>query len=312
MQKFEPSVAALRLFVAIVQTGKLIAAAERLHISQSGASHALKELERQVGSCLFIREQQGLRLSQTGQRILPYVASVLSNLDAAYSEVADLGALRKGVLRVAAVPSLLGTILPPLLREYCTQFPGIELSIFEGTDDEVRSWVIDGLAHVGFAALPVDDVVSEEIAQDEWIALLPEQLRWEAKNIALKQLAKLPKYKFLLSGGGCEAHIQKLFAARNITIGERFLIKQLPTIQAMVAQNLGVSLVPSLSAKQVHGCRAVPLKPRAFRHIGMFTASGRISTPAMDTFKKLIRSTQGAASDRRERKTHPKLLQRGA
>jgi DNA-binding transcriptional LysR family regulator len=259
-------------------------------MSQSGASHALKGLECQVGSPLFIREREGLRLTQTGQRLLPYLEAALSNLDAAHAEIADLGALRSGALRVAAVPSLLATVLPPLLREYSIQFPGIELSIFEGTDDEVRSWVINGLAHVGFAALPVDGVCSEEIAQDEWLALLPEQVAGSASNISLKQLAR---HKFLLSGGGCEAHILRLFAIANITIGENFLIKQLPTIQAMVAQNLGVSLVPSLSVKELRGCRGIPLKPRAFRRIGMLSSSVSVSTPAIDTWRKLVRDRIG-------------------
>src|SRR5260370_21541867 len=185
MKKFDPSVPALRLVVEIVHGGKLTIAAERLHMSQSGASHALKALECQVGSPIFVREREGLRLSQTGQRLLPYFEAALSNLDAAHAEIADLGALRSGTLRVAAVPSLLATVLPPLLREYSTQFPGIELSIFEGTDDEVRTWVINGLAHVGFAARPVDGVVSEEITRDEWLALLPEQVAGSTSSVSL-------------------------------------------------------------------------------------------------------------------------------
>jgi DNA-binding transcriptional LysR family regulator len=56
MSNFEPSIPAMRLVMEIVKAGKLTTAASRLRMSQSGASHALRALESQVGATLFIRE----------------------------------------------------------------------------------------------------------------------------------------------------------------------------------------------------------------------------------------------------------------
>jgi len=172
MKYFEPSISSLRLVAMIMQQGKLTSAAYELHMSQSAASHALKSLESQLGSQLFRRERDGLRLTEAGQRLCPLIEAALSSLDRIGAEAAGLPTLEAGSLRIAAVASLLGTILPSILREYANRYPGVELSIFEGTDDEVHAWIRSGVAHIGFAALPVDGVESEEIARDEWLALV--------------------------------------------------------------------------------------------------------------------------------------------
>ncbi len=288
MSQFEPSISAMRLVVEIVKTGKLTTAASRLHISQSGASHALRLLESQVGASLFVREWEGLRLSEAGERLLPHIERALVSLDAVGTEAAGISQLKAGSLRVAAVPSLLATMLPAVLREYGARYPGIELSIFEGTDDEVRAWILSGLAHVGFAALPVEGVSAEEIFQDEWLALAPDELFAGKSSITLRELARHP---FLMSGGGCETHIQRIFSSAGIEIPDHLTVKQLPTIQAMVAEELGVSLVPSLSVSNMHkGSRALRLKPRLFRRIGMLRAVGGASTPALEAWVTFTRS----------------------
>ena len=288
MNNFEPQISSLRLVLRIVQTGKLTAAAAQLYMSQSGASHALRALEAQIGTELFLRESEGLRLSEAGQRLLPYMETVLANVDAMRAEIAGLARLGSGNLRVAAVPSLLASILPPVLREYGVRFPGVELSVFEGTDDEVRAWVLSGMAHVGFAALPVEGVVAEEIASDEWLALAPENEFPGKNSLTLRELAR---HRFLISGGGCEQHIRQIFSRANISMTDQLMVKQLPTIKAMVTAGLGVSLVPSLSIGDLRGCRTLRLKPRLYRRIGMFRAVSSASTQALAAWISLAKAS---------------------
>jgi DNA-binding transcriptional LysR family regulator len=287
MKYFEPSVSSLRLVATIMQLGKLTSAADELHISQSAASHALKSLESQLGSQLFRREREGLRLTETGRRLCPLIEAALSSLDRIRAEAAGLPALETGNLRIAAVPSLLGTILPPILREYANRYPGVELSIFEGTDDEVHAWIRSGVAHIGFAALPVGGVESEQVARDEWLALVPEKAFPGKTSITLRELAR---HKFLMSGGGCEHHILRMFASAGIAITEPMMVKQMPTIQAMVAEKLGVSLIPHLSLAGGRACRTLPLKPRLFRDIGMIRSIRYAPTHATEAWLWLVRA----------------------
>jgi len=286
MKYFEPSLAALRLVTKIVQTGKLTQAASELHMSQSAASHALSSLESQLRSRLFVREHEGLRLSEAGQRLLPLIEDALSTIERIRAEAVGLAAFETGNLRVAAVPSLLSTILPPLLREYGARYPGIELSIFEGTDDEVHAWIKSGVAHVGFAALPIEGVEAEEVARDEWLALVPKGGFQDRASITLKEVAK---NKFLMSGGGCERHIQRIFGLANLAIRETMTVKEMSTIHAMVAESLGISLIPRLSFANYGACKTLPLRPRLYRQIGMIRSTNHIDTPPIAAWEKLIR-----------------------
>jgi DNA-binding transcriptional LysR family regulator len=287
MKYFEPSISSLRLVATIMRLGKLTSAADELYMSQSAASHSLKSLETQLGSQLFRRERDGLRLTEAGQRLGPLIEAALSSLDRIRAEAARLATLETGNLRIAAVASLLGTILPPILREYANRYPGVELSLFEGTDDEVHAWIRSGVAHIGFAALPVDGVESEEIARDEWLALIPEKAYTGKTSITLRELAR---QKFLMSGGGCERHILQMFASAGVAITPPTMVKQMPTIHAMVAEELGVSLIPRLSLAGGRACRALPLKPRRFRHIGMIRSTSYAPTHASEAWLSLVRA----------------------
>lgn len=287
MKYFEPSISSLRLAAAILRTGKLASAATELHMSQSAASHALSSLESQLGCRLFLREHVGLSPSEAGERLRPHIEAALNSLDRIRAEAAGLTALETGSLRIAAVPSLLGTILPAILREYANRYPGIEMSVFEGTDDEVHAWTRSGIAQVGFAALPVEGVDVEVIGRDEWLALVPEKAFPGRTSIALSELMR---HKFLMSGGGCERLIFQIFASAGIAITDPMMIKQMPTIHAMVAENLGVSLIPRLSLAGTRSCRALSLKPRLFRQIGMVQSTNTAPSPALEVWRSLVRA----------------------
>ena len=276
------SLQAYKLFSMIAEAGKLTKAARRLKMSQSGASHALKALETSLGVELFKRDREGLTLSETGIRLLPRVRNLLRDLDAIREEVSALANLQTGILRIAAVPSVAATVLPQIIRKYAQSYPGIEVSLFEGTDDEVRDWVASGVVHVGFAALPVSGVDCEEITQDEWLALVPSDRFAHKHQISLLTLSRC---KFLMSGGGCEPHIERLFEGAGVQTPPYTPVKQLATIGAMVAEGLGVSIVPSLACGTVlKGIRAISLTPKKFRRIGVLRSYSSPMTPAEEAW----------------------------
>jgi DNA-binding transcriptional LysR family regulator len=133
----------------------------------------------------------------------------------------------------------------------------------------------------------VDGVESEDIARDEWLALVPEKAFPGKTSITLRELAR---HKFLMSGGGCERHILRILASTGIAIANPMMVKQIPTIHAMVAEELGVSLIPQLSFSDGWACRTLPLKPRLFRHIGMIRSTSYVPIPASEACLSLVRT----------------------
>jgi len=265
MKDFEPSWQALHLLAAMSEEQGLVRAAQRVARSQCAASHAIAKLERTLGVALVSRDRNGLRLSEAGMRLMPHVNQALRSLDAMREEVSQLAGVQSGALRIAAVPSLASSWVPRLVREFHTRFPGVEVSLFEGTDNEVVDWVVTRVAHAGFAALPVKGLATTQVTRDEWMAVMPKSD--EALRVTLKALARR---KFLLSGGGCEEHICRLFNEAGLDLpASRLLIKQMSTIEAMVSEGLGVSLVPATALASSKKIRLVPLSPRQYRSIGL-------------------------------------------
>jgi DNA-binding transcriptional LysR family regulator len=278
----------LHLLHVIGQGSGLVQAAEKIGMSQSAASHAIAALERSFGVQLFTRNAERLRLSRIGEQILPYVRQILGSLDAIAEEIVAESGVQTGWLRIAVVPSVASSIIPPLLREFTKLYPGIDVSLLEGTDHEVAEWVRQKISHCGFAALPVSMVNTEPVGKDEWMAIVPANQLEGQKQIKLERLSE---QRFLLSGGGCEDHIYRLFDEARIQLPNHLLVRQMDTLQAMVAEGLGVSLVPSLTlTRKPKKIRALRLLPRRYRTIGILLASDTVPSPALSRWLDLVRA----------------------
>jgi DNA-binding transcriptional LysR family regulator len=286
MKKAELSIQSLRLFAALSEERGLVKAGRRLGMSQSGASHALASLQENLGTTLFVREPVGLRLTETAERLLPHVRDILNALDMMRAETSATAGLHHGSLCVCSIPSVAGTFLPALLREYAHRYPGIDLSLYEGTDAEVATWVQQRIADIGFAALPVEGATGIRIVSDEWLALVPAHGNEHLRSISLKQLAR---QRFLMSEGGCEPMIRELFTSAKLHIEDAFSVREMATLKAMVAEGIGVSIVPSLAAQgATKGARAVPLCPQRFRDIGLIVSRPDNVSPSVRAWIALV------------------------
>jgi len=287
MQKLEPPIRTLRLLESMGEGLGLLRAAQRIGMSQSAASHALASLERTLGAKLFARGVGQLRLSSIGEQVLPHVRQILRSVDAIAEEVAAEAGVQRGSLRIAAVPSLASSVIPPLLREFIRRYPGIDVTLLEGTDREVAEWVRCKVSHCGFAALPVPGLSTEPIGRDEWTILAPAK---EFNGKTRASLARLSAHKFLLSGGGCEDHIQRLFEEAKVALPDHLLVRQMDTIQAMVAEGLGASIVPSLTlARRPKNVQVLKLVPRQYRVIGLLLAPNTTPSAALQRWIDMVR-----------------------
>lgn len=132
----------LRYFTAIADAGTFSAAAELLHVSQSGVSTQLAKLEHELGQGLFARGRT-VALTPAGEALLPLAREVLTGLEAIAATAEEFagairGAVRLGVFPGCALPGVLD-VVAGLQRTH----PGIALTMSEGTAVELRRDVLD-------------------------------------------------------------------------------------------------------------------------------------------------------------------------
>lgn len=115
----------LRSFVAIVDTGSMLNASERVFVTQSALSLQIKRLEDQVQQALFLREGRRLRLTQAGEVLLDYSRRVLSLLDEAIAAVSQGRFI--GPARIGMVQDFADTLLSGLLARFAQLHPETQI-----------------------------------------------------------------------------------------------------------------------------------------------------------------------------------------
>lgn len=111
-------------FIAVAEAGSINAAAQKLYIAQPSLTKALKTMEDELGTRLFIRTSTGIRLTEAGQIILPQAKQMM----AMYNDWKSLGngsQLHK--VTIHAQISLAGFMVPDVLLEFRKEYPELEI-----------------------------------------------------------------------------------------------------------------------------------------------------------------------------------------
>ena len=119
----------LRKFLAVIETGKIQFAAEKLHTTQPALSRTIAKLEEQFGGQLFERIPAGVRLTAFGSTIAQQVRHIVREIELAEGEIAALVSGQTGELRITAGPMWMRGYLPNVIRKFHAIYPGIQLQL---------------------------------------------------------------------------------------------------------------------------------------------------------------------------------------
>lgn len=122
----------IKAFLAVVHTGSVRRAADRLCLTQSTVAKAVSQLEFDLGTPLFDRSAQGLRLNAAGQSLLPYAETIATNADRAAQAVAAVAAGRQRILRASVTPTLPPEILAEAVGRFRSRYPDVKLQFTSG------------------------------------------------------------------------------------------------------------------------------------------------------------------------------------
>ena len=128
----------LRIFIKVAECGSITRVSKMLYITQPAVSNAISKLETELKVKLFFRDKRnGLLLTDVGQKIY-LLAKQIEDLDNRIAQTAYLeNHFVEGRLRIAALTSLVSTILSKALKEYRAAFPGVTIEIREGSPNDI-------------------------------------------------------------------------------------------------------------------------------------------------------------------------------
>ena len=258
----------LQLFVHILDSGTLTAAAQCSHLTLASASERVRGMEALLGTALLIRQARGVQPTAAGHTLGQHARQVLSQMQLLRGAMGEFGAGLAGQIRLRGNTSALREHLPLAVGGFLLQHPQIALELQECSSAEVLRAVREGLCDIGVAAAPEDRTLLTGLHYQPWradplVAVLPLGHRLAAQmSVMLEDLLDenwmgLPR----------ESALQQLLQKQAMQLSGQWLRTQvqLPHFEGLcqlVGQRVGIAVLP-LAAVQRHavstGIVAVPL-----------------------------------------------------
>lgn len=258
----------LEALAAAVEHGSFTRAAEALGYTQSGMTHMMNSLERDIGFPVLLRGRAGVRLTPAGERIYPLVRQVLSASQALDREIALINSHKEDTIRVAAYSSIAMHWLPEVIQQFRRIHPELTVDIQMGSVEEVYRWVREDKADMGFASLQDGMTVDWlPLAEDPLLAILPPE--YDSGETAFPVEA-FNGQEFLMPSMGFDKDILRVLNEHGVTPLIRTTQVSDSAVISMVEHGLGVSVLSRLVLRgRQNSVRALPLEPRAVRELGI-------------------------------------------
>ncbi|GAB7550243.1 LysR family transcriptional regulator [Cupriavidus sp. CuC1] len=157
----------LKYFVEVARCGSIRKAAQNLYVASSAVNRQILKLEAEMGTELFDRLPNGIRLNASGERMLQHIRATLNDFHLMRSELDELKDERRGHISVAAMDSLFVDFLPAAVEDYSELYPAVTYSIAAITPWDVAPKVLGGEFDVGvtfIAKLPAGLNVVAQVA----------------------------------------------------------------------------------------------------------------------------------------------------
>lgn len=275
-------------FVKTVELGSFTKAAKILNYSQSGISRMINDLEQEWGITLLERNRAGLRLTSDGMNVLPYAKELAEKYQTLQNQLAELGHLDTGLIRIGTFSSVATHWLPDAIKAFQAEYPKIDFELLLGDYEEIEQWILDGRVDFGFSRLPaVNDLEQKFLHDDEQLVVLPQGHPFLSKEkIDLADLADQP---FILLEREGTSDITELLEAAHVRPQIKFRTWDDYSILAMVEKNLGISILPKLILQRIaYQIETRPLIKPVFRKVGILYRNESLLSLASREFLKIF------------------------
>lgn len=291
----------LEYVVSVAEELNFTRAAARCHIAQSGLSHQVGQLEREVGARLFERSSRSVAITPAGQAFLPYARRLLAVAEEALADVAALRGSVHGVLHVGSIPFASADLdLLGLLRTCREAYPAIDVTVSdEGSLSTVAS-ILAGSTDVAFVGL-FDHQLPPGLAHriltlEPLVALVGQEhpLRGSGQ-VAMSALAEGERFLESHPDSGLRAQVDAACLRARV---HRTIVCELRNpadLAALALQGLGVAVVPlpvarAVAAGSLADCVLRLTDPQAVQPVALVHRDPAPSRAPVQAFLRLVES----------------------
>lgn len=126
-----------KVFLAVAEFNSFSKAADYLHISQPAISHSIRELESQLDTKLFIRNNKSVVLTEEGEKIRYYIRNAFNTISLGEKMLKENDNDLNGVIRIGIYSHISLFMLPNVMKEFKDKYPNAKFSIYSTSNEDM-------------------------------------------------------------------------------------------------------------------------------------------------------------------------------
>ena len=286
----------IQAFLTVADTGSFQQAAKRCDVTQSTISRQIQTLENILGMPLLHRTSQ-VKLTIAGERFLPRARKICQEWRMATHELADLLDGKQPELCVAAIHSVCAYRLPPVLQQFCAEYPEVQLRVTSLGSDRALKVLKDGLVDIAIVMnnrfLTASPEMSVDLLYTEPVQVLMSVDHPLASAIAVpwSKLVHYPQVVFK-DGYGMQRLVQEQFQREGVTLNAALELNTLDAFRGVVRQGELMALLPQGAIADLHLDPMLVMRPTTDpvinREVVLVTTNDRLQIPPIRRFRELV------------------------
>ena len=282
-----------KMFYYVCKHENITKAAEELMISQPGISKAIKNLEGQLNCTLFIRNKNGVILTEEAKLLYEQIKSAIEIIDTAEDRLKGAINLDYGTLNIGASKTITENILLPILKEFNELYPKININIHTDCPRRLVNKTRNGLINLMIINMPFDtpnDFDYEELIKVHDIFITNEKyIELKDKIISLEELNKYPLI-LQSHGSNMRSNIDDMASRYNVKLKPKMELASNSLVKKFALSGFGIGLVTKEYLSETDYIE-VKTNPRITnRYIGLLYLKNKTLNPSSKKFIELLKN----------------------
>ncbi|AFK64669.1 LysR family transcriptional regulator (plasmid) [Advenella kashmirensis WT001] len=260
----------IRLFIAAAEEESFSKAAKRENIVQSGVSMALRSLEDEFGTELFIRNTRKVALSDSGKQFLPAAYEILNSIQKAKTIISSIENKTDEIISIGTETLITHCLdLPKIISKFTEKNPQFRINLLDGnflsSERSLKAHSID-LSFISTSPRTAKYRKLLQLEATPFVVMVPghHQLATSEKNLI--DIKKLSQDVFIdfPKGWSIREHVDAIFRKEGIHRRVEFEVSCLELLSKLVTNNLGIAILPKkladkyqLNQKMLTSCNQI-------------------------------------------------------
>ncbi|MDY6416836.1 MAG: LysR family transcriptional regulator [Succinivibrio dextrinosolvens] len=288
----------LKNFLQIARLGNMTKASQMLYISQSALSKQMKELEEEFGCNLFIRQKEGMVLTEEGYILRKRAEDIVSLFEKTKQDFEDLDKITGGDIHVGAAETCHMDIFARELLTFRKDYPNLRCHIISGMTEQVTQMLDRGLLDIAIISGQPNIDKYNHIrypAEDQWGAVVA--MNHPLASAERLTINELKDYNLMMSTQGLSEEILRWCGQYADLLNVSDTVNLAYNGSVFVKENVAVLLSYKglANTSEENNLRWIPLYPKLTTPLYVIWRKYQVFTPIVDLFfKQLLASFENA------------------